>query len=353
MIGKIVQGADFRGVVNYVLQKPDAEPLGSRGLRNDGIDHIVDSFRMQASLNPIAKPVSHISLDFSVRDKERLSNRMMMQIADEYLRRMGYGNTQVLIVRHHDREHPHLHLVLNRIDGNGKRISDKNERVRNAKVCRELSDKYGLYIAPNKENVKRHRLREPDKTKYEIYDAIRNALPRCRNWNDLTSALRNQGINAEFKRKGTTSTIEGVKFSKNGYTFSGSKVDKAFSYSKLKHHFAQAQQRVPQQPSLGKRMMSAANAYRSAFSGLFGNNNPSVTQGVDMGAYGIIDLPPFDSPIKLSAAQLQRRAGESPEEHLARVTFLLNQIAEAMAIADKEHKRRLRDMKPKKSTLKL
>lgn len=353
MIGKIVQGADFRGVVNYVLQKPSAEPLGSRGLRNDSIDHIVDSFRAQASLNPITKPVAHISLDFSVQDNERLTNRMMMQIADEYLRRMGYGDTQVLIVRHNDREHPHLHLVLNRIDGNGKRITDRNERIRNVKVCRDLSNKYGLYIAPSKENVKRHRLREPDKTKYEIYDAICNALPRCRNWNDLTTALRKQGINTEFKHKGLTSTIEGVKFTKNGCTFSGSKIDKAFSFSKLNRHFAQAQQRVPQQPSLGKRMMTAANNYRSAFSGLFGDNNPSVKQGVDMGAYGIIALPPFDSPIKLSATQLQRRAGESPEEHLARVTTLLNQVAEAMAVATEERKRRLRKDKPKKSTLKL
>ena len=73
---------------------------------------------------------------FGVKDKERLTNRMMMQIADEYIRRMGYGDTQALIVRHNDREHPHLHLVLNRVDGNGKCITDKNERVRNAKVCR-------------------------------------------------------------------------------------------------------------------------------------------------------------------------------------------------------------------------
>ena len=353
MIGKIVQGADFRGVVNYVLQKPNAEPLGSRGLRNDSIDHIVESFRMQASLNPIAKPVAHISLDFSVQDKDRLTNRMMMQIADEYLRRMGYGDTQVLIVRHNDREHPHLHLVLNRIDGNGKRITDRNERIRYVKVCRDLSNKYGLYIAPSKENVKRHRLREPDKTKYEIYDAIRNALPRCRNWNDLTSALRKQGINTEFKRKGSTSTIEGVKFSKNGYTFRGSKVDKAFSYSKLNHHFAQAQHRISQQPTPGKRMKMAADNYRSAFSGLYGDNNPNVSEGANMGAYGAILFPPMDSPIKLSAAQLQRRAGESPEEHLARVTALLNQIAEAMVVATEERKRRLRDMKPKKLTLKL
>lgn len=353
MIGKIVQGADFRGVVNYVLQKLDAEPLGSRGLRNDSIDHIVDSFRMQASLNPIAKPVSHISLDFSVQDKARLTNKMMMQIADEYLHRMGYGDTQVLIVRHNDREHPHLHLVLNRIDGNGKRITDRNERIRNVKVCRDLSNKYGLYIAPSKENVKRHRLREPDKTKYEIYDAIRNALPRCCNWNDLTSALRKQGIDTEFKHKGLTSTIEGVKFTKNGYTFSSSKVDKAFSYSKLNRHFAQTQQRISQQPTPGKRMKMAADNYRSAFSGLYGDNNPNVSEGANMGAYGAILFPPMDSPIKLSAAQLQRRAGESPEEHLARVTALLNQVAEAMAIATEERKRKQRNVKPKKSTLKL
>ena len=353
MIGKIVQGADFRGVVNYVLQKPDAEPLGSRGLRNDSIDHIVDSFRTQASLNPIAKPVAHISLDFSVQDKERLTNRMMMQIADEYLRRMGYGDTQVLIVRHHDREHPHLHLVLNRIEGNGKRISDKNERVRNAKVCRVLSDKYGLYIAPSKENVKRHRLREPDKTKYEIYDAIRAILPKCRNRNDLASTLYKQGIVTEFKHKGSTSTIEGVKFSKNGYIFSGSKVDKAFSFSKLNRYFAQTQQRVSQQPTPGKRMKMAADNYRSAFSGLYGDNNPNVSEGANMGVYGAILFPSMDSPIKLSAAQLQRRAGESPEEHLARVTALLNQVAEAMAVATEERKRRIRASKPKKSTLKL
>ena len=353
MIGKIVQGANFRGVVNYVLKKPNAEPLGSRGLRNDSIDHIVESFRTQASLNPIAKPVAHISLDFSVQDKERLTNKMMMQIADEYLRRMGYGDTQVLIVRHNDREHPHLHLVLNRVDGNGKRISDKKEQVRNAKVCRELSDKYGLYIAPNKDNVKRHRLREPDKTKYEIYDAIRTSLPKCRNWNDLISVLRKQGIETEFKYKGSTSTIEGVKFSKNGYTFSGSKVDKAFSFSKLNRHFAQTQQRMSQQPTLGKSMKMAANNYRSAFSGLYGDNNPNVSEGANMGAYGAILFPPMDSPIKLSAAQLQRRVGESPEEHLARVTALLNQVAEAMAIATEERKRRLRNMKPKRSTLKL
>ncbi len=51
--------------------------------------------------------------------------------------------------------------------------------------------------------------------------------------------------------------------------------------------------------------------------------------------------------IGLSATQLQRKPGESPEKHIARITALLNTAAEAMAIAALEQKRRLRKRKTK------
>lgn len=65
------------------------------------------------------------------------------------------------------------------------------------------------------------------------------------------------------------------------------------------------------------------------------------------GNIGALPLPPNDSPIGLSAAQLQRKPGESPEEHIARITALLNTVAEAMAVAAMEQKRRLRERKTK------
>lgn len=58
-------------------------------------------------------------------------------------------------------------------------------------------------------------------------------MPRATNWQELTAILAKEGITVEFKIKGMTAQIEGVKFSKNGYSFSGSKVDKQFSYSKI------------------------------------------------------------------------------------------------------------------------
>ena len=42
-----------------------------------------------------------------------------------------------------DREHPHVHIVFNRIDNNGKTISDRNDMYRNEQVCKKLKAKQG------------------------------------------------------------------------------------------------------------------------------------------------------------------------------------------------------------------
>lgn len=68
-------------------------------------------------------------------------------------------------------------------------------------MCKELTIKHGLYFAGGKENVKRHRLREPDKAKYEIYDALKSAVPRANSWQELAAILAKEGITIEFKTK--------------------------------------------------------------------------------------------------------------------------------------------------------
>ena len=235
MMAKIVKGKSFKGVINYVLDKTkQTELLTAEGVRYKSRESIIRSFVTQAGLNPkVSKTVGHISLDFSAQDKDKLTNAKMVQIAKEYMEKMGITDTQYIIGRHHDKEHPHIHIVFNRIDNNGKAISDKNDRYRSEKICKELTEKYGLYFAQGKENVKRHRLKEPDKTKYEIYDALKATVPKCKNWKELTDALKKQDITMNFKYKGNTNEIQGVRFEKNGYVFNGSKIDRQFSYSKI------------------------------------------------------------------------------------------------------------------------
>lgn len=235
MMAKIVKGKAFKGVINYILDKEkNTQIIDFDGLRMKSKASLIRSFVTQASLNDrVSKSVCHISLDFSAQDKDKLSNKQMVQIARDYMKQMGIGNTQYIIARHFDKEHPHIHLVFNRVDNNGKTITDSNDRFRSEKICKELTEKYGLYFSSGKENVKEHRLKEPDKTKYEIYNALNASVPKCKNWKHLLSELQKAGIKTEFKYKGNSDEIQGVRFEKNGYLFNGSKVDKMFSYSKI------------------------------------------------------------------------------------------------------------------------
>lgn len=235
MIAKIVKGSSFKGVVNYILDKEkDAKILVCDGLFAENRDTIAMSFEAQSKMNPkVMKPVGHISLAFSKEDEHRLTDRAMVGIALEYLKEMGITDTQILIVRHFDKEHPHVHIAFNRIANNGRTISDRNERIRSVRICKKLTKKYNLYFASGKEQVKRHCLKEPDKTKYGLYSILKSEISRCGNWQQLAANLEKQGVDMRFKYKGKSDEVQGVVFIMNGYSFSGSKIDRQFSYSKI------------------------------------------------------------------------------------------------------------------------
>lgn len=235
MMAKITKGSDFKGVVDYILDKNKGTQLVTfEGLFMENKETIAMSFNAQSQMNgKVAKPVGHIALSFSKEDEPRLTNRVMGGIALEYMERMGINDTQFFIARHFDKEHPHVHIAFNRIDNNGNTISDKHERLRSTRICKELTLKYGLHMANGKENVKRNRLKEPDKTKYELYDILKTEVGICGNWGVLVANLKRQGVEVHFSHRGQTDEIQGVVFTKNGYHFNGSKVDRRFSYSKI------------------------------------------------------------------------------------------------------------------------
>jgi len=241
MISKIVIGSDFTGAIRYIVDKgKNAEIIDSVGVRLKDNNSIVNSFNTQLELNPnISKPVLHISLNFSTQDLNIITNDKIIEIIHVYLNKMHISNTQYIAVRHYDKDHPHIHLCINRIDNNGKLISNKNDRYRSINICREITIVNGLYYASGKEKVKINRLKEPDRSRYEIYYSLKDLIPQSANWQELQSNLQQQDIEYKFKYKGISDTIQGVIFSKNGFSFNGSSVDRNFSFSKIDFQLTQ------------------------------------------------------------------------------------------------------------------
>ena len=236
MIGKIVTGKSFGGAVEYVLRKEKVRLLDSDGVDTESIRSIIDDFNFQRKARrEIAKVVGHISLSFHRDDAPTLTDDRMRELAAAYMECMGIADTQYIVARHNDTEHPHLHIIYNRVKYDRTLVADKNERRRNVKVCKQLKRRYGLTFSNGKRDIKSEWLHGADKVRQEVFDAITRILPKCDRIADLSAKLKRQGIGVQFVHRGNDpkKAVQGVTFTKDGLTFKGSQVDRKFSYAGL------------------------------------------------------------------------------------------------------------------------
>jgi hypothetical protein len=235
MIGKIVTGKSFGGAVEYVLRKEKARLLDSDGVDTESIRSIIDDFNFQRKARrEIAKVVGHISLSFHRDDAPTLTDDRMRELAAD-MECMGIADTQYIVARHNDTEHPHLHIIYNRVKYDRTLVADKNERRRNVKVCKQLKRRYRLTFSNGKRDIKTERLHGADKVRQEVFDAITRILPKCDRIADLSAKLKRQGIGVQFVHRGNDpkKAVQGVTFTKDGLTFKGSQVGRKFSYAGL------------------------------------------------------------------------------------------------------------------------
>lgn len=245
MIAKIKTRESFAGIVDYAHDynndKKKARLIDYKDVCIISNKSIADSFTVQASIRPkIAKPVKHISLGFSPNDAhlftdDEKGDELMVRIARDWMKEMGISNTQYIIARHLDTEHPHCHLVFNRIDNDGNVISDSRERIRNMAVCKLLNKKYGLYVAPSKsKKIHEDRLRGYEAKKHKLRMDINNILDRSSNWVEFCRLLKEAGINIRFFTSSQTNTIRGISFANHQISISGSKLEpKVLTYGQL------------------------------------------------------------------------------------------------------------------------
>ena len=231
MIGGITKGSCFSGCVEYALalkeKNKEARLLYSEGLLTDTPKDIIDGFECQRHLNSrVQHWCGHISLSYSPKDAERMDDDFMVKLALEYMDKMGIKNTQFIIVRHLDKEHPHCHIVYNRVDNDGKCVSDSFEYYRNNEICDEMKKKYGLTYGENKDNVKTQSLKGRPKIRQEIYLAVQAAKRSAKDWTTFQRELAQKGVTVRKKFRRGSTEVDGLSYFKDGQKFKASQVDR-------------------------------------------------------------------------------------------------------------------------------
>lgn len=240
MISKVLPAArSFHACCQYVCQdKTRAEVLKAQGVRGDDHDKMANDFEQQRMLRPDKHhAVFHSVLSFY--PGEKVADEKMVEIANQYLERLGIVNTQYVIAKHTDREHLHMHVIANRVDNEGVALPESWIGLRAKKVAQDLTREHELKAVEKKDLSLTHResLQPAEAKRYEIYEAIVYCLERSNDLLGLEMALLKRGIDTQYKYNAHTQEPEGISFRLGKQCFKGSQIDREFSLKGLENHF--------------------------------------------------------------------------------------------------------------------
>lgn len=159
MVTRIRSGTSLKGALNYnerKVREGKARLLGARGYskEEEKLSYQDKLLRLQklAALNErTTTHCLHLSLNF--HPSESLSTETLLEVADTYMSRIGFGRQPYLIYQHFDAAHAHLHIVTTNIQKDGKRISLHNLGKELSEIARkEIEVQFGLIKASEKES---------------------------------------------------------------------------------------------------------------------------------------------------------------------------------------------------------
>lgn len=248
-----VKGKGFRGALRYNLKKVDqgVAKILDMTFTSGKEDSIMREVALVRMLRPnLQKYFYHTSLNFP--PNENLGNEQMNMIANEYLNNMGFDQHQFAIFRHFDADHPHLHILVNRIGYDGKVVSDSKDYQRSEQVLRALEKQHGLTEvissrqaqerAMTKNELEMMKRTDEPSVKMKLQVIIKNVLNQKPNAEQFITQLEAQGINVLFNQA-STGFVSGISYGYEDMQFKGAHLGNAYKWQAVKNAISYEQER--------------------------------------------------------------------------------------------------------------
>jgi Relaxase/Mobilisation nuclease domain len=154
MTPNVVRGSGFYGCLAYVFGDGKAVGIVATNMVGRTPAELAAEFEMVWQLNLRSpNPVWHVSL--SLHPHEVASHERWKEMVETFIEKVGklagldetaihILQNQYVAVLHGDRDHPHVHLILNRVNVEGEVCYCKWDHNRTQQACREIEKELGL-----------------------------------------------------------------------------------------------------------------------------------------------------------------------------------------------------------------
>lgn len=262
---KISRGRGFRGALDYAFDRDntDADPgrlLGGNMAGQNARELAAEFGRVRRLRPDIEKPVWHNALRLPAGEK--LSDGKWVEIADDYMQRMGYTEAHPrAYILHDDADGQHIHIVASRVSIEGTVFLGKNENLASTKHIQTLEKAHGLTITKGPEyDPATGKIKMPDSrqiTKGEVEMGLRtqDEPPRQKLQRLINEAKADHPTSVQFAKRLTsagvtvhpnlasTGKLNGFSFALDGIAFKGSQLGDQYKWQRLQKEISYDQER--------------------------------------------------------------------------------------------------------------
>ncbi|OZC01245.1 relaxase/mobilization nuclease domain-containing protein [Rubricoccus marinus] len=206
MVASASTGSSFAGLADYL--GGGEERVGWVETRNvfaDDVPGTVAEMREQAGLSArCQKPVYHVTIAFDPSDNP--TEAEVREAVDRTLRDVGLQDHQALVVRHVDRDHAHVHVMVNRVGPDGRAWSTSQDRRRLRASVESQERELGVRWTGRNARAAGVAHETDRGFAREVRDRVLVDLKDAPTWADLDARLQAKGLRIERRGRGAVVT---------------------------------------------------------------------------------------------------------------------------------------------------
>ncbi|MBF2067232.1 MAG: relaxase/mobilization nuclease domain-containing protein [Calothrix sp. C42_A2020_038] len=238
MIANLNKGGNAYGTIKYAAFKDGAYLLDTNMAGYDPAQLASEFEYFVKKNNYVQVPVFHASINFHPSDR-KLTEEEYIDIASDLRKELAFddNNHQYLLALHTDAKllntdeiRPHLHLIVNRVDFQGKCKNDYLDYINIQKALRKIEQKYELIPQQSSWEVeaKKGNPSREEETKF-IQDAIKQAANDKPEMPTFISRLLEQNIDVQC-RITRTGKLQGISYCYNDKVLKGRQVGQDYTH---------------------------------------------------------------------------------------------------------------------------
>ena len=233
MIGKGKAISHTKASIAYGWnQEKDAIIVYKQNLAGEIPKEVTEEFKIIQSMNEKCKRNTFsFVLSPTIEDGKKLTHKDLNVIAEEFIKDLKLDNHQAIAFSHHDKDHLHIHLYVNRIDFYGNAYNDSYIGKRSQKVAERVAKKLNLNTVKQIQIDKLNGLKILRK---EIHDEHL----KCLKFNKPNSFQDYIDLMADYKITvkpaiNKKNQLQGFRYHYKGIDLKGSEVHRSMSINKL------------------------------------------------------------------------------------------------------------------------